>query len=174
MNNAWVFCFVLFIVNQYEIAFQSLNIFQGFLILFLWARSILEIWGKNSQWQTNMKNKLTGTKSVWSLLVLHSAGVRDNLSEMWIQISGILMCLMARVSSPLESSLGYPHPFLWALSALHSQKTQQSSAPGDLFLFQKTHFENGRWDPWPCYRSITLGSRLERGCQTRSWGSFPS
>lgn len=122
MNNAWVFCFVLLIENQYEFVFQSLNIFQGILILFLWARFIIKILGKNSQWQINMKNKLMATKSVWSLLVLHSAGIRDDLSEMWI--SGIWMCLMALVSPPLESSLGYPYPFLCALSALHGHKTR--------------------------------------------------
>lgn len=64
MNNAWVFCFVLLIENQYEFVFQSLNIFQGILILFLWARFIIKILGKNSQWQINMKNKLMATKSV--------------------------------------------------------------------------------------------------------------
>lgn len=172
MNNAWVFCFVLFIVNQYELVFQSLNIFQGILIPFLWARFIIKILGKNSQWQINMKNKLTATKSVWSLLVLQSAGVRDDLSEMWL--SRIWMCLMACVSPPLESSLGYPHPFLCALSALHGHKTPWSPAPGDLFLFQKTPFENAKWGPWPCYRSVTLGRRLGRDCWTLSWRFCPS
>lgn len=118
------FCLVLFVVNQYELVFQSLHIFQGMLILFLWARSILKILGKSSQWQVHMKNKLTATKSMWSLWVLHSAGVRDELSETWIWISRILMCPMAHVSPPLESSRAYPHPFLHALSALHSHKTQ--------------------------------------------------
>lgn len=173
MNNAWVFCFVLFFVNQYKLVFQSLSIFQGILILFLWTRFILKISGKNLQWQINMRNKLTATRSVWILLVLHSAGLRDDLSEMWIQISRILMCLTAHVCSPLEINLVYPHPFLCALSALHSWNTQQSPEPGDLFSFQKTHFENASWGPWPCYRSVTLGRRLGRHCWTWSLRSFP-
>lgn len=40
------FCFVLFIANQYELIFQFLDIFQGILILFLWARSNLKILGR--------------------------------------------------------------------------------------------------------------------------------
>jgi len=53
------FCFLLFIVNKYELVFQSLNIFHGMLIPFLWAKSIIKLLGNIFQWQINMKHKLT-------------------------------------------------------------------------------------------------------------------
>lgn len=132
-----LFWFVFFIVNQYELVFQSFNIFHGTLSLFLWAKSIIKHLGNNFQWQINMKNKLRTTKSILFLWVIHSAGVWNELLQDADTDLKNLDMSYDMFFLPLESSLVYPCCFQCALSALHSHETGWSLASGDFFFFQK-------------------------------------
>lgn len=86
---------------------------------------------------------------------MYSAGVWDDLPKMQIQISRISMSYDMSFP-PLESCLGYPCFFHYALSALHSHETGWSITSEDFFFLKNKILKHIKWGPCPCYISVTL------------------